>query len=66
MSKLIALSDNRFIAADFIAEVRPYSDTQNIQVKMKDGTIYNHKPDYGSSVSRTADKLILEINEALK
>lgn len=66
MSKLIALSGNRFVAADFIAEVKPDSSAQIIQVKMKDGTIYNHKPNYGSSFFRTADKLILEINEALK
>lgn len=65
MSRLIGLSDGRFVAADFIAEVQPSSNHQVIMVRMKDGQIHTHQPDYGSSLYRCADKLVASINEAL-
>lgn len=65
MSKMIALSNDTFVAADCVAEVKVNSSSQTLTVRMKDGSAHTHQPGYGESVWSGADKLILEINQAL-
>lgn len=65
MSRMIELSGSRYVAADCIAEITVNPNSQTIAVQMKDGRAHTHQPEYGSSLYRSADKLILEINQAL-
>lgn len=63
MSRLIRLSNTDFVAADHIAQVKINYSAQTVTVWLKDGTGINAELDLGNSFTRSADKLIAEINQ---
>lgn len=58
MSQLIPLSGCRHVAA----EVQPMPSSQTIAVRMKDGQIHTHRPEYNVGLYESVDRLVKAIN----
>lgn len=59
---MIKLSDQCYVAADQIQELKLNSHTNTITVRMKDGTGHCHTPAYKQSIYAALDQLATQIN----
>lgn len=61
---LIELSNECYVAADQITEVRIKQHARSITVKTKDGMEHGHLAPYGISLYAELDRLVVEVNKA--
>lgn len=61
---MIKLSDNCYVAAEEIAEIKVSEYGSHITVRMKNGIGHCHKPEYGQGIYAALDALIAKVNAA--
>jgi len=64
--KMVKLSDTVTVMPDEISAISLNYQSGIITVKMKNGTLHSVGHDYGMPIAHTHDRLVNEINEALK
>lgn len=62
---LIKLSDECYVSADQIAEIKISKSTLGVTVRLKDGIVHYHEPPYGQPVYTALDRLAKLVNEDL-
>ncbi len=61
---MIKLSDDCYVAADEIAEMRVNGGGGYILVKMKSGVAHCHEPGYRQGIYEALDELVAKVNAA--